>query len=199
MFWLKSILILFVILFSLPTAVLKISAILNTEDQVSYKILDTATKKVKQIKTESLKGSPRASMWRSSIPWIKDYWLIGSGLDTIKYMYPKYREPKYGIVEGGHNYTPDRLHNEYLNTLATKGVYGFITYYILFIGGAMLIILKGLYRLRESPIFFLGLGTCMGAFIYLGQVMFNFGVVATLVLFYILLALSVCFSQLKDE
>ena len=65
-------------------------------------------------------NSARMSMWKSAIPWFKDYFIIGSGPDTVKYMYPVYRRSEYGLLEGGHNFTPDRLHNEYVNTLVTR-------------------------------------------------------------------------------
>ena len=83
-------------------------------------------------------------------------------------MYPIYRRPEYGKLEGGHNYTPDRLHNEYLNTLATKGILGFIAYYILFIGGSGLLILKEIRRNSSSSNQFIIIGSLGGAFVYLG-------------------------------
>ena len=132
----------------------------------------------------------RIGMWRSVIPWTKDYWLLGSGPDTIKTMYPIYRHPSYGILEGGHNFTPDKLHNEYLNTLVTRGIPGFLIYYIGIILGWVLIILKGSYQMRQSPYFYIIFSTLTGVSIYLGQVLFNFGVVATLVLFYVLMGLG---------
>ena len=129
---------------------------------------------------------------------------MGTGLDTVKYMYPIYRRPEYGKLEGGHNYTPDRLHNEYLNTLTTKGIFGFIAYYIIFIGGSGILLLKGIHKHSNSPNQYLILGTLGGAFIYLGQVLFNFGVVATLALFFILISISIGYhnntkNELNDE
>ena len=144
------------------------------------------------------KEPARTSMWKSSLPWIKDHIVIGSGLDTIKYMYPKYRRPEYGILEGGHNYTPDRLHNEYLNTLATKGFLGFVVYYIGLIGGWFWIILNGFYKQSDNPNRYFLSGAMAGVLVYLGQVLFNFGVVATLVLFYVLMGIGIAMVKHPD-
>ena len=100
------------------------------------------------------KSNARIYMWLSVPPWIMDYPLFGSGPDTIRYLYPKYRHPEYGIHEGGHNFTPDRLHNEYLNTLVTKGIVGFTIKYIFFLAdGTILcfVFLKNINRLKNSP------------------------------------------------
>ncbi|RAP29876.1 hypothetical protein DID76_03645 [Candidatus Marinamargulisbacteria bacterium SCGC AG-414-C22] len=132
-------------------------------------------------------------MWLSVPPWILDYPLFGSGPDSIRYMYPKYRHPYYGIAEGGHNFTPDRLHNEYLNTLVTRGILGFVIYYGFFIGGWFYLMLKlfNKYFNKEHRVFILALMS--GASIYLIQVIFNFGVVATLAIFYIIIGLGLSF------
>ncbi len=143
-----------------------------------------------KLGSQEFQRTARMGMWRSVLPWTKDYWLLGSGPDTIKTMYPIYRHPSYGILEGGHNFTPDKLHNEYLNTLVTRGIPGFLIYYIGIILGWILIILKGGYRMRQSPYFYIVFSTLTGVSVYLGQVLFNFGVVATLVLFYVLMGLG---------
>jgi len=143
-------------------------------------------------------GSARVSMWKSAVQWSLDYWLVGSGLDTIKYMYPIYRRSDYGILEGGHNFTPDRLHNEYLNNLTTRGTLATLVYYGGIILGWLLLVLKALPRLSRSPYRFFSLALMTGGLIYLGQVMFNFGVVATLVLFYLCVGASWAISIYPD-
>ena len=132
-------------------------------------------------------------MWKSAFPWIKDQPILGPDW-TIKYYYPKYRRPEYGKLEGGHNFTPDRLHNEYLNTLATKGILGFIIHYIVFIGGTTLMLLTFSNKTSQANQYLI-VGLIGGAFVYLGQVMFNFGVVATLVYFYIFIGLGMAIKN----
>ena len=187
-FWLFSLLIIFGLSFSLPSLPSYINSFSKVENSNAVKSLKLAKFRAGSYKKEAQKETARGSMWKSGIPWFKDHFLVGSGLDTVKYMYPVYRRSEYGILEGGHNFTPDRLHNEYINTLATKGILGFITYYFLFIIPWYGLMLKGYYRFRNHRYHFFISAFICSCSIYLGQVVFNFGVVATLVLFYILMA-----------
>jgi len=156
-------------------------------------------------------GTARTSMWRSGIGlsitafkdpnnkfWLKEHPLIGTGPGTIKAFFPKYRRPEYGRLEGGHNFTPDKLHNDYINLIATNGLFGFFVYYGLFLPFCMLIFaryLKSQDFTEESKL--LVIGAMSGVVVYLGQVMFNFGVVATRILFYELLAIVVAIGLNK--
>tara|TARA_B100000700_G_scaffold320730_1_gene418557 strand:+ start:140 stop:982 length:843 start_codon:yes stop_codon:yes gene_type:complete len=139
----------------------------------------------------------RLYMWLSVPAWVLDNPLFGSGPDTIRHLYPVYRHPQYGIHEGGHNFTPDRLHNEYLNTLATNGIIGFIVKYIFLFGGWYLIMLKLYLKHTFSKNQVILSGIIVAPGIYLVQTLFNFGVVATLFLFYFLLGIGLSF--INDE
>ena len=106
-------------------------------------------------------------------------------------MYAKYRRPEYGILEGGHHFTPDRLHNDYLEKLTNRGDLGFIAYYILFIGYILYIFLQTIYKhgINKKTIFITGVIASM--FSFQGQLFFNFGVVPTLSIYYSLIALEI--------
>ena len=162
----------------------------TTPSKDSISLIQQASDKINSFQNIAIEGSARTSMWKSSFPWIRDNALFGTGLDTIKFYFPKYRRPEYGKLEGGHNFTPDRLHNEYLNTLATKGVLGFVSFYIVFIGGTIISLLLFIKK-DATPQQFLIVGLIGGSLVYLGQVLFNFGVVATLIYFYLFLSLGV--------
>lgn len=199
--WLLLFILVFAIILIVPTIPAHLQKLISqpsSKQTQDFQILENVYSKVDSYKTIAIQGSARTSMWRSALPWIKDFWLLGSGPDTIKYMYPDYREPQYGILEGGHNFTPDRLHNEYLNILATKGILGFIIYYLGVILGWYILILNGYYQLRTHAFRFFLAGCLAGVTIYLGQVMFNFGVVATLVLFYIFMGLGLAIIKYPD-
>tara|TARA_B100000427_G_scaffold184528_1_gene153432 strand:+ start:1825 stop:4221 length:2397 start_codon:yes stop_codon:yes gene_type:complete len=139
----------------------------------------------------------RLFMWLSVPAWVLDNPLFGSGPDTIRHLYPLYRHPKYGIHEGGHNFTPDRLHNEYLNTLSTNGIIGFIIKYIFLYGAWYLIMIKLFIKYAHTQKRYILAGIIVAPSIYLVQVLFNFGVVATLFLFYFLLGIGLSF--VNDE
>jgi len=202
--WLFGFLVAFGLVISVPAIPEMIHSLQNpnSEDVAGLQAVSTVQQKLESYKKDAMDGSARVSMWKSSVPWIKDYWLIGSGLDTIKYMYPIYRRPEYGILEGGHNFTPDRLHNEYLNTMATKGIPATLIYYFGVIVGWYVIVLRGLVKLNRSPMKYFALAFMLGATVYLGQVLFNFGVIATLVLFYTFMGLAwaiVTHSDFEEE
>jgi hypothetical protein len=186
--WLFAFLVMFGIVISIPTLQGTVSDLLKGEKELLA--LKNAQGKLQTYERDALKGTARTSMWKSSFPWIKDYWLIGSGLDTIKFNYPDYRRPEYGILEGGHNFTPDRLHNEYLNTLATRGIPATFVYYVCLIGGWFVLLLSKLYDRPHNKFRFLVYSCLASAGVYLGQVFFNFGVVATLVIFYAFIGLG---------
>ena len=166
------------------------SSFQSNEPTGEFTLISQANHKINSYQNIAIEGSARSSMWKSAIPWTLDHPILGTGLDTIKYYFPNYRRSEYGKLEGGHNFTPDRLHNEYLNTLATKGIVGFITYYILFVGTTIFSLL--LFIKKTSSIHqFMIIGLMGGALVYLGQVLFNFGVVATLIYFFLFLGLSI--------
>ena len=132
----------------------------------------------------------RGSMWKSGIKWGLDNPILGSGVDTIKEVYPSYRRVEYARMEGGHNLTPDRLHNEYVNTFATTGVLGFLCRYVIVIGIYAYMIIGYMYKNKNKPSLYLLSATFAGFVFYQGQVLFNFGVVATASFDYMLMGLG---------
>jgi O-antigen ligase len=189
--WLLLIIGLFSLTILTPTIYVTLQQKLSGQ---SNSLITNAADKISSYQSVAITGTARSSMWKSAFPWFLDHPIYGSGLDTIKYYYPKYRRSEYGKLEGGHNFTPDRLHNEYLNTLATKGLLGFITFYGVLVGGVFIIALRAI-RNQTNPYQYILLGLLGSALVYLGQVMFNFGVVATLVYFYYILGLCTGFSD----
>jgi O-antigen ligase len=161
------------------------------EKKLQLNVLEMAQRKVDSYSSEAIgEKSARMSMWKSGITWGLDNPLIGTGVDTIKELYPKYRRVEYARREGGHNLTPDRLHNEYVNTFATTGFLGFIARYLLVIGLYVYMIVGYLYKNRRKPSFYLIVATFVGFIFYQGQVLFNFGVVATTSFNYMLMGLG---------
>jgi hypothetical protein len=140
------------------------------------------------------KGTARTSMWKTGFYMWRDSPVFGQGPGMIKEMYPKFRRADYGRLEGGQQFTPDKLHNDYVNMLATRGAAGFLVYYGWLLLAGFFIILRKLWREGFSAGNFVLLGFFSGMFVYLGQVLFNFGVVATRVIFYEFFCLAVCIA-----
>lgn len=140
------------------------------------------------------KGTARTSMWKTGSYMWKDAPLLGQGPGMIKEMYPKYRRTDYGVLEGGHQFTPDKLHNDYVNMLATRGTLGFIVYYLWLLPVGFFIIINKIWKEGFTSGNYVLIGLLSGMFVYLGQVLFNFGVVATRVIFYEFFCLAICLA-----
>ena len=84
----------------------------------------------------------------------------------------------------------------YLNTLSTRGIPGFLIYYIGLVGFWCFYMLRSIQINFDNSNFYLLTGLVSGCFIYLGQVLFNFGVVATLVLFYIYMGFGLAIANI---
>ncbi len=150
--------------------------------------------KVASISQIAITGSARTSMWKSGLNAWHDNWhqlLIGTGPGTVKYIFPKYRLKDYGILEGHHGATPDKFHNDYLNKLVTIGLIGFLLFYGGFVPYIIYCIVKTIHQTQDQPFMFIMAGLLGAVFTYQGQVFFNFGVVATYSLFFMVCGIGV--------
>lgn len=79
-------------------------------------------------KATGREGTKRIFIWSKSIPLVKEYFWIGSGPDTFKYVFPNNtKEVKKVFI----NQFVDKAHNEYLQMAITLGVPALITYLML--------------------------------------------------------------------
>jgi O-antigen ligase len=131
----------------------------------------------------------RLSWWISSLEMIRDKPLLGFGLSTFRDVYNLYRRTDY-LTPGPGNLqdytTPEAAHNEYLNLAATQGLLGLLGFIVL---------LYFAFRpqkkeLKSAKIDWLHLGVKSAIIVYLVQVIFNFGVIGTTGILYILLGVS---------
>jgi len=143
----------------------------------------------------------RLSWIYSSIEMVRDNPLVGTGVSTYQDAYNKYRRLDYRAPgEEQDLIVPHSAHNEYFNIAATQGALALIVYLML-CGVTVHHALKKAFTLAKSQkksskkntipqdtwvLFFLSLSL----FAYLFQVITNFGVVGTLVPFFILLGLT---------
>ncbi|MFD1037346.1 O-antigen ligase family protein [Virgibacillus byunsanensis] len=133
-------------------------------------------------------GAGRWTLWKTSFPLIKDYYLIGSGPSTFSIVYP---------TVAGENKLHDNSHNEYLETAITLGVPALLVYLAL-----MFIILKSSLstakRLNGNEAIF-AYGLIAAIIGYLVQTFFNVSVVTVAPFFWMVLGMSYAFSMSKRD
>ena len=127
---------------------------------------------------------PRGKVWEDSYQIIKDFPILGTGLGTYQYIFPKYKN-KTGIGLYEH------AHNDYIEYLSDTGILG-----TLFLFGAIayfLIKCLKIWRRRHYPYV---LGLCLGGIIgtvsilFYSFVDFNLHVPANILVLFIVLALT---------
>jgi len=97
-------------------------------------------------------GNGRLKIWKNSIPIVKQYWLIGCGLDNFGNAYPNYGSLRI-----------DKAHNVYLQIAVTNGVPALI----FFLGLLFIVFLKGI-KCKDSfitPIYMAFIGYSVQAFL----------------------------------
>ncbi|MCJ7740576.1 O-antigen ligase family protein, partial [Candidatus Microgenomates bacterium] len=80
--------------------------------------------------TES--GVIRQIVWKGALDIFKNNPLFGTGVETFAFAYYRYRPVEHNMTSEW-DFLYNKAHNEYLNYLATTGIFGFVTY-LLFIG-----------------------------------------------------------------
>lgn len=138
--------------------------------------------------TFKLEGSnvPRLEMWKATLPLALRYAFLGSGPDTFKLVFPRYKP--VGWVTTFKNPQVDRAHNEILQTTVTTGIPGLL----IFIWLIITIFITGFNGfLRSKDIFHktLLLSLVAGASSFFIQVQFNPNSLSVAPLFWILAGL----------
>ena len=75
------------------------------------------TERVQTLSDVSEAAAPRWNHWSTSWQYAQDYWLLGSGAGTYRYMYPPFQESKFYAWFY-------HAENQYLETLAELGILG---------------------------------------------------------------------------
>ncbi|MEW6188643.1 MAG: O-antigen ligase family protein, partial [Actinomycetota bacterium] len=135
------------------------------------------------------KGSavPRLRMWRQTLSLIADRPLLGSGADTYKLVFPKYK-PK-GWVIAFRQPLLDKAHNDFLQVAATMGLLG-LAAYLWFLGTFFL---KGIRTISQTERDYervLLIGIIAGALGYIVQLQFNFSHLSVAPLFWLFAGLA---------
>jgi tetratricopeptide (TPR) repeat protein len=96
-----------------------IPAVQNT----TYEMLERTSK---LFHPSEVKYTPRLFIWKSALAMMRDNFWFGTGLDTFQISFPPYREAIYWKLEW--NGTPEKAHNVVMQTAATMGFMGLLTF-----------------------------------------------------------------------
>lgn len=75
-------------------------------------------------------GDIRKIVWKGALGVWRRYPLFGSGVETFAYSYYNFRPAEHNLVSEW-DFLYNKAHNEYLNFLATTGIFGLGTYLLL--------------------------------------------------------------------
>ncbi len=150
--------------------------------------------------TES--GKIRLIVWKGALEIFKAYPLFGSGVETFAYSYYQFRPNEHNLVSEW-DFLYNKAHNEYLNYLATTGLFGFLTYISVIITFIVLSIKYYVLSLKNkslntSPLILIP-SLLAGYISYLVQNFFLFSVVSISVLFYLFPAFAFVYTQSAKE
>lgn len=147
-----------------------------------------ATKRI----TESIgdiKGSlqqSRLHIWIPAIKIIKDYPLLGTGVDTFKAIFPKYEGLDFAYIDGT-NVSSRTAHNELLHIAATMGIFSLAVYFLI-IYVYIKIFLKPFPLINDIKIKLISLALFSAFIAYFIQNIFSFGVAAINTMLYLFMA-----------
>ncbi|MBI4097939.1 MAG: O-antigen ligase family protein [Candidatus Levybacteria bacterium] len=96
----------------------------------------------------------RSIVWRGGLAAWRANPIIGTGVETFAFAYYKFRPIEHNSVSEW-NFLYNKAHNEYLNYLATTGIFG-LGSYLLFIVVLLIVALVNLLNIRIGRIKYLG-------------------------------------------
>ena len=143
----------------------------------------------------------RIFQYLAAVEIIKDYPAFGIGPDAIGIVYQKYLSNVYSVQEGDIYGFPfprqDRIHNDILDTAATRGIFGLGTY--IWLLTAFGIYVGRNYRRLNNQNKMLVLGLLAGIISYLIQNEFSFGNTPIVTLFWGMMGLCVSIVKINEE
>lgn len=166
-----------------------ISAVFGTPWTNSVITKDRAYKKPSADVLITESSDIRKIIWRGAFDIFRDYPLFGSGVETFAFSYYKYRPVEHNLTSEW-NYIYNKAHNEYLNYLATTGIFGFLAYMLIVAASIkMIVVSKSDYK---NALLAGYLGLLITNF-------FGFSVVSTSVTFFLYPALCKKNDNSKDK
>ncbi len=130
----------------------------------------------------------------------KDYPLFGIGPDTIGIVYQKYLAKVFSLKEGDPGFLfprQDRIHNDILDTVVTRGIFGLGTYIWLLVVFGVFVCKQ--YRQLSNQDKMLMLGLLAGIVSYLIQNEFSFGNTPLVTLFWVMMGLCISIVKINNS
>lgn len=90
----------------------------------------------------------RLIVWKGAINIWKEYPIFGTGVETFAFAYYKYKLPSQNLTSEW-NFLYNKAHNEYLNYLATTGIFG-LGSYLLMIGWFLFLSVRQIYKFQSN-------------------------------------------------
>lgn len=139
--------------------------------------------------TES--GYIRTIVWKGALDILRHYPVFGSGVETFAFSYYKFRPVEHNAVSEW-EFLYNKAHNEYLNFLATTGLFGFLTYLSFIIAFIFLFF-------KNSQLSIVNFSLFAGWITILVTNFFGFSVVAVALFFYLIPAMIFVNGQDKPS
>ncbi|MEK7274877.1 MAG: tetratricopeptide repeat protein [Candidatus Desantisbacteria bacterium] len=130
----------------------------------------------------------RLKIWERSAHIMLDYPVFGIGLDSLKFIYTRYKTLLMESLEG-HNVDYDRSHNEFFDIGVMRGFVGLGIYLWLFFA-FFFFCWKSYQGLKDSNERLVLLGICSAVLAYHAQSFFAFAVCSFTILFWTLMGMA---------
>lgn len=128
----------------------------------------------------------RLHIWVPAIKMIKEYPLLGTGVDTFKTIFPKFSGTDFANIDGA-NVSSRTAHNEPLNVAATMGIPALGVYFLL-LWTYLRMIIRPFRRIEDYGLKMLSLAMLSAFVAYFVQNLFSFGVCAINTALYVFMA-----------
>ncbi|HRU38740.1 MAG TPA: O-antigen ligase family protein [Candidatus Goldiibacteriota bacterium] len=129
----------------------------------------------------------RLNIWVPALKMIRDYPLLGTGVDTFKTVFPKFSGTDFANIDGA-NVSSRTAHNEPLNIAATMGLPSLGVYFLLLWTYSRMW-LRGFSRTQDFREKTMSLALYSAFIAYFVQNLFSFGVCAINTALYIFMAM----------
>ncbi|MDI6868637.1 MAG: O-antigen ligase family protein [Coprothermobacterota bacterium] len=135
----------------------------------------------------------RFYIWLGGLAIFLSHPILGVGPDVLRIASPPFKDLRYSLIEPMNN--PDRMHNQYLDELIMRGAIGFLVYMWMLV--TFFVSSFKAWKSTLDPYWRAMIaGIAVGVLAYLGQNIVAFGVLPTILYFWMLMALNVALFQM---